>query len=52
MRGQDKGGIRMPIDFFFRSLAKVRQEGAIGIVLSGTASDGGGGSPRSGRPAP
>ncbi len=32
--------IRMPIDFFFRSLAEDRQERAIGIVLSGTGTDG------------
>ena len=30
----------MPIDFFFRSLAQDRHEGAIGVVLSGTGSDG------------
>lgn len=30
----------MPIDFFFRSLAKEKKEKAIGIVLSGTGSDG------------
>jgi len=33
-------GQRMPIDFFFRSLAQDQQERAIGIVLSGTGSDG------------
>jgi two-component system CheB/CheR fusion protein len=33
-------GINMPIDFFFRSLAEDQKEHAIGIVLSGTASDG------------
>ncbi|MCX7041142.1 MAG: hypothetical protein NT117_00330, partial [Gammaproteobacteria bacterium] len=33
-------GQRMPIDFFFRSLAHERREQAIGIVLSGTGSDG------------
>ena len=31
---------RLPIDFFFRSLAQDQQERAIGIVLSGTGSDG------------
>ncbi|WP_161946240.1 chemotaxis protein CheB [Desulfonatronum thiosulfatophilum] len=31
---------RMPIDFFFRSLARDQHEQAIGIVLSGTGSDG------------
>ena len=33
-------GQRMPIDFFFRSLADDQRERAIGIVLSGTGSDG------------
>lgn len=33
-------GHRMPIDFFFRSLAEEKKEWAIGIVLSGTGSDG------------
>ena len=33
-------GLRMPIDFFFRSLAQDQRERAIGIVLSGTGSDG------------
>ncbi len=33
-------GQRMPIDFFFRSLAQDRRERAIGIVLSGTGTDG------------
>jgi len=33
-------GQRLPIDFFFRSLAQDQHERAIGIVLSGTASDG------------
>ena len=33
-------GQRLPIDFFFQSLAADRQEQAIGIVLSGTGSDG------------
>jgi two-component system, chemotaxis family, CheB/CheR fusion protein len=31
---------RLPIDFFFKSLAQDRRERAIGIVLSGTGSDG------------
>lgn len=31
---------RMPIDFFFRSLARHERERAIGIILSGTGSDG------------
>ena len=33
-------GQRLPIDFFFRSLAQDQGEHAIGIVLSGTGSDG------------
>ncbi|WP_320826560.1 chemotaxis protein CheB [Reinekea sp.] len=33
-------GHRLPIDFFFRSLAFDQRERAIGIVLSGTGSDG------------
>lgn len=33
-------GHRLPIDFFFRSLARDRRERAICIVLSGTGSDG------------
>ena len=33
-------GHRLPIDFFFRSLAADQHERAIGIVLSGTGSDG------------
>ena len=33
-------GQRLPIDFFFRSLAQDQKERSIGIVLSGTASDG------------
>ncbi|HSB77980.1 MAG TPA: CheR family methyltransferase [Candidatus Methylomirabilis sp.] len=33
-------GIRMPIDFFFRSLAEDRQERAVGILFSGAGSDG------------
>ena len=33
-------GYRLPIDFFFRSLAEGKKEQAIGIVLSGTGSDG------------
>jgi two-component system CheB/CheR fusion protein len=33
-------GLRLPIDFFFRSLALDQHERAIGIVLSGTGSDG------------
>jgi two-component system, chemotaxis family, CheB/CheR fusion protein len=33
-------GVRMPIDAFFRALAEDRGEAAIGIVLSGTGTDG------------
>jgi two-component system CheB/CheR fusion protein len=33
-------GIRMPIDHFFNSLADDQQERAVGIVLTGTGSDG------------
>ena len=36
----ERRGIRMPIDFFFRSLAEDQQEWAIGIILSGTGTDG------------
>jgi two-component system CheB/CheR fusion protein len=34
------GAINMPIDFFFRSLSEDLKEKAIGIIVSGTASDG------------
>jgi len=33
-------GLRLPVDFFFRALAEDQHDRAIGIVLSGTASDG------------
>jgi two-component system CheB/CheR fusion protein len=33
-------GLRLPIDFFFRSLAEDQNEKAVGIILSGTGSDG------------
>jgi len=33
-------GVRMPIDFFLRSLAEDQGDKAIGIILSGTGSDG------------
>ncbi|MFO7540672.1 MAG: chemotaxis protein CheB [Chloroflexota bacterium] len=36
----ERRGARLPIDFFFRSLAKDQRERAICIVLSGTGSDG------------
>jgi two-component system, chemotaxis family, CheB/CheR fusion protein len=32
--------VRLPIDYFFRSLAEDQHECAVGIILSGTASDG------------
>ncbi len=32
--------VRLPIDYFFRSLAEDQRERAVGIILSGTASDG------------
>jgi two-component system CheB/CheR fusion protein len=34
------GGIRLPIDFFFRSLAQDWGEHSVGIILSGTGTDG------------
>jgi two-component system CheB/CheR fusion protein len=33
-------GLRLPVDFFFRSMADDRQEKSIGIILSGMGSDG------------
>ncbi len=33
-------GLRLPIDFFFRSLAEDQGENAVGVVLSGMGSDG------------
>jgi two-component system CheB/CheR fusion protein len=36
----DARGPHLPVDAFFRSLAEDRQSGAIGVVLSGTGSDG------------
>lgn len=33
-------GLRLPIDFFFRSLADDRRENAIGVILSGMGLDG------------
>ena len=35
-----QGGIRMPIDFFFRALAEDRQERAVCVLFSGAGSDG------------
>ncbi len=36
----ETGSVRMPIDFFLRALAADAQERGIGIVLSGTGTDG------------
>src|ERR1039457_4214171 len=33
-------GLRLPIDFFFRSLAEDQHERSVGIILSGMGSDG------------
>jgi len=33
-------GLRLPIDFFFRSLAQDQQDRAIGVILSGMGTDG------------
>lgn len=33
-------GLRLPIDFFFRSLAEDQQERSVGIILSGMGTDG------------
>ncbi|MDI6809855.1 MAG: CheR family methyltransferase [Candidatus Eisenbacteria bacterium] len=33
-------GLRLPIDYFLRSLAEDRQESSIGVILSGMGSDG------------
>jgi two-component system CheB/CheR fusion protein len=33
-------GLRLPIDFFLRSLAQDQQESAVGVILSGMGSDG------------
>lgn len=38
-RTEDRG-LHLPVDFFFRSLAADQQSRAIGVILSGTASDG------------
>jgi two-component system, chemotaxis family, CheB/CheR fusion protein len=40
MEPTEARGHRLPIDFLFRSLAQDQRERAIGIVLSGTGSDG------------
>ena len=33
------GEKNMPIDYFFQSLAESRKDAAIGVILSGTATD-------------
>lgn len=40
LKPSEPRGHRLPIDLFFRSLAQSKQEMAIGIILSGTGSDG------------
>jgi len=40
MDSESRPGIHMPIDYFFRSLARDQGDRAIGIVLSGTGTDG------------
>jgi two-component system, chemotaxis family, CheB/CheR fusion protein len=40
MEPDEAGLLRLPIDYFFRSLAEDQKEKAIGIVLSGTGTDG------------
>jgi len=37
---KDTPGLHLPIDFFMRSLAEAQNRRSIGVVLSGTASDG------------
>src|SRR5215471_6268914 len=37
---RERAGLHMPIDTFFRSLAAELRSNAIGVILSGTASDG------------
>ena len=39
-RAANKNQLNLPIDLFFTSLAEVHQSHSIGVVLSGTASDG------------
>jgi two-component system CheB/CheR fusion protein len=36
----EKRGLRLPIDFFFRTLAEDRKDKSIGVILSGMGSDG------------
>lgn len=40
MEAPDSHKLRMPINYFFRSLAAERRDRAVGIVLSGTGTDG------------
>jgi two-component system CheB/CheR fusion protein len=40
MESKETTGLRLPIDYFFRSNAEDSGERAVGIILSGTASDG------------
>ncbi|MDH3603413.1 MAG: hypothetical protein OEU26_27690, partial [Candidatus Tectomicrobia bacterium] len=40
MTPEHLNGPRLPIDYFFRALAEDQQERAIGIILSGTGTDG------------
>src|SRR5688572_14334025 len=40
VRGGDGRGSHLPVDFFLRALAEERGSRAIGVILSGTASDG------------
>ena len=40
MEPDSKERIPLPIDYFFRSLAEDRKQGAVGIILSGTGTDG------------
>src|SRR5512142_1490007 len=37
---ESQRGLHLSVDFFMRSLAEDRQSGAIGVILSGTGSDG------------
>jgi len=39
-RQQEDRGLNLPIDIFFRSLARDKEKDAVGIILSGTGSDG------------
>ena len=36
----ERRGLRLPVDFFFRSLAEAQREKAVGVILSGMGSDG------------